>query len=108
MIAERSRTSLRYLIKNFIRDHRGCMAEDVLAAFPSTRYSSVTARISELKQDGEIEIIGTGRTQYSDSEAAQFAVSVDNRVKLVTVDYADVETRALASLTDEEREVFLA
>lgn len=57
----------------------GMIAEDVLEAFPSRRYSTITARISELAKVGAIKANGTRQTKYSDSPAT---VWVDESVVL--------------------------
>jgi hypothetical protein len=74
-IANKTKVSKRQQILDYIASHPGCMAEDVLAAFPAWRYSTVTARISEMADAGEIERVGTGSTVYSGSPAARWMIS---------------------------------
>lgn len=61
----------------------GMLAEDALHAFPQLRYSTVTARISELRRDGMLVQIGLRPTAYSGKNAAvlvaqKFAKEVAN------------------------------
>lgn len=60
----------RELIADWFRLNGPAIAEDVLAAFPKWRYSTVTARISELRRDRIIVQIGVRPTTYSGKDAA--------------------------------------
>ena len=60
----------RKLIYDWFLRHGDACAEDALAAFPKLRYSTVTARISELRRDGLLEQVGITHTKYSGKEAA--------------------------------------
>jgi hypothetical protein len=60
----------REAIYRWFQAHGPAIAEQLLEAFPQWRYSTVTARISELRRDGFLEQIGVRSTRYSDSPAA--------------------------------------
>lgn len=75
IVAAKGKPTLRKQIFEFIGAHPNCIAEEVLTAFPSKRYSSVTARISELRASGEVCVTGTKKTKYSGSEAATLKVN---------------------------------
>lgn len=60
----------REIIADWFRLNGPAIAEDVLAAFPKWRYSTVTARISELRRDRIIVQIGVRPTAYSGKDAA--------------------------------------
>lgn len=68
--------SKKKVILNFIKSHspKGITAENVGKAFPAWRYSTVTARISELHKAGSIAAVGTANTSFG-TQAALYAVS---------------------------------
>lgn len=59
----------------WFKAHGPSIAEDLLKAFPQWRYSTVTARISELRRDGFLEQCGTRNTEYSHSAAALLRIT---------------------------------
>ena len=68
--AARKKPRHRDLIANWFRENGPAIAEQVLAVFPQWRYSTVTARISELRRDGILIQVGVRKTKYSSSDAA--------------------------------------
>jgi hypothetical protein len=68
--------SKKQAILSFIKSHSpaGITAEKVGKAFPAWRYSTITARISELYKAGTIVSVGTANTG-SGSLASLFAVA---------------------------------
>lgn len=68
--AAESKEKYRKLIFDWFLGNGPAIAEDCLKAFPHLRYSTVTARISELRRDGMLVKIGTRATKYSGKQAA--------------------------------------
>jgi hypothetical protein len=70
LAAAHSKSKFRKMIFDWFLGNGPAIAEDCLEAFPHCRYSTVTARISELRRDGMLIKIGTRATRYSGKEAA--------------------------------------
>lgn len=73
LAAAENKSKFRKVIFDWFLGNGPAIAEDCLAAFPGLRYSTVTARISELRRDGMLVKIGTRATKYSGKQAALLA-----------------------------------
>lgn len=76
--AAANKERFRKLIFDWFLKNGPAIAEDVLAAFPHLRYSTVTARVSELRRDRKLFKIGLRPTKYSGKNAALLSVHDEN------------------------------
>ena len=73
--AAKTKNTMRLQIYRWWKTNGPAIAEEALLAFPNKRYSTITARVSELRRDEFLRQVGTKRTIYSGEDAALLVVT---------------------------------